>query len=246
MILLSSIVKAKLLSEMPRNVDYYKAKNESIGKERENNAINELNEKRELIISQAIKKSQHIDNEATKRANALIESAQKSSRKIMMDAEKKGYDQGYDQGLVDGAKASQQAAEQGLCEIQQLVELMKTEKMEAIERQEKDLILIAFEIAKKVMKQQVQIDENAIPKMLEEILHENEGSVKIYLSEYNKSLDFHIDKAISKKLRSISKNAKVVMVKEVDKIMVETEDGIVDMSLPVQLEQLETAIDDAF
>lgn len=247
MISLSSIVKAKQLTDVPpKPVEISMAAPEIGIAEIERTSIGEINEKKETILKQAIRKAKHIENEAKLRADALVESAMKSSREIMNDAEKKGYEEGYLRGLVDGANASEAAAEEGLIELRRLIELFGSEQRAVLERNEKDLIEIAFELAKKIMKQHVQADENAVQKMLEEIIMENEGSYKIYFSEYQKTLDIHIDKAIAKKLRNLTKDAKLVLIKEEDLIMSENEGGIVDMSVPVQLEQLKKAVDHAY
>jgi flagellar assembly protein FliH len=247
MISLSSIVKAKQLTDIPpKPVEISTAAHEIDISEIERTSISEINEKKETILKQAIRKAKHIENEAQLRANSLVESAMKSSREIMNVAEKKGYEEGYLRGLVDGANASETAAEEGLLELKRLIELFRTEQRAVLERDEKDLIEISFELAKKIMKQHVQADENAVQKMLEEIIAENEGSYKIFFSEYQKTLDIHIDKAIAKKLRNLAKDAKLVLIKEEDLIMSENEGGIVDMSVPVQLEQLKKAVDHAY
>lgn len=244
MILLSSIVKAKMLTNVPSApVDKGKAPQEIDSTEIEKTSIVEVNEKKEFILRQAITKARHIENEAQLRADSIMENALKSSREIMADAEKKGYEEGYLRGLVDGANASELAAEEGLHELKQLIELFKTEQKSALERNERDLIEIAFELSRKIMRQHVQTDENVIQKMLEEIVAENEGSLKIFISEYQKTLDIHIDRAAIKKLRHLTKDAKLVLIKEEDLIMSEYESGIVDMSVPVQLEQLKKAVD---
>ncbi len=244
MISLSSIVKAKLLTDIPPAppVDSIKAAPEIDIAEIERVGIGEMNEKKEIILRQALKKAKHIENEARLRADSIIENAMKSSREIMGEAEKKGYEEGYLRGLVDGANASETAAEEGLLELRRLIELFKTEQKAALERNDKDLMEIAFELASKIMKQHVQADETAVQKLLEEIVTENEGSFKIYFSEYQKTLDIHLDKAIAKKMRNLTKDAKLVLIKEEDLIMCENEGGIVDMSVPVQLEQLKKAV----
>lgn len=206
----------------------------------------EVNQQKESIIRQALSKAQHIENEARSRADSLLDSAMKSTRKIMEDADKKGYEEGYLRGLVDGASASESAAEEGLLELRRLIDLFRTEQKAELERNEKDLIEIAFELAKKVMKQHVQADESAVHRMLEEIVAENEESYKIYFSEYQKTLDIHIDKTAAKRMRNLTKDARLVLIKEEDLIMSENEGGIVDMSVPAQLEQLKKAVDRSY
>lgn len=247
MISLSSIVKAKQLTDAPPNpMESGRTAPQIDSAEIERTSLGEVNEKKESILRQALKKARHIENEAQVRADALVESAMKSGKEIMNVAEKKGYDEGYLRGLVDGANASETAAAEGLLELRHLIELFKTNQKSSLERDEKDLMEIAFELAKKIMKQHIQTDENAVLKMLEEIIAENEGSYKIYFSEYQKTLDVHIDKAIAKKMRNLTKEAKLVLIKEEDLIMTENEGGIVDMSVPVQLEQLKKAVDHVY
>jgi len=135
-------------------------------------------------------------------------------------------------------------AEEGLKEIQDLLEFLRDERQTALENRKNDMVAVAFEIATKIMKQQVIINENAISEMLEGIILENEEGLKIYLSEYQKTLDIHINKEISEKIQNLSKNAKVIILKEDDKIMIETKNGVVDMSLPVQINQLGKAIEE--
>ncbi|HWQ78045.1 MAG TPA: FliH/SctL family protein [Anaerovoracaceae bacterium] len=260
---MSSIVKAKQLVNMPPPVnksvsdcgvvtnngaaaDSGRAAPAANDAAAEKADIDEAKQQKEAIIRQGLNKASHIENEARSRADTLIDNAMKSSRKMMEDAEKKGYEEGYLRGLVDGASASESAAEEGLLELRRLIDLFKTDQKAELERNEKDLIEIAFEIAKKIMKQHVQADESAVQKMLEEIVAENEGSYKIYFSEYQKTLDIHIDKATVKKMRNLTKDARLVLIKEEDLIMSENEGGIVDMSIPVQLEQLKKAVDRSY
>jgi flagellar assembly protein FliH len=92
------------------------------------------------------------------------------------------------------------------------------------------------------MKHHVHTDEGAFLNMLDEIIRENEGIMKIYLSEYQKCLDIRIDKDMAKKIRSMLGDTKLVLLKEEDLIMAENESGIVDMSVPTQLEQLKRVV----
>lgn len=239
---MSRIVKAKMLycSSMGPDTGREKRENSYLKEAPINNR--EFYDNHEIIVKQAVKKAQQIEDEAKNRANALVEAAIKNSQKIQYDAEKRGFEEGYRKGFEAGEQASMKAAEQGLSELNEIVQTMNLEQEEAIKRQEKDLTQIAFELAKKIMKQQVQIDEETIPKMLEEIIQENRGEIRIYLSENQKFLDLLLDKAIGKKLRSLYKNTKVVFVKEADLIMIETENGIIDVSVSEQYGILEKAV----
>jgi flagellar assembly protein FliH len=249
MISLSSIVKARLLKYIPNSAEYMMdyTKKESAaetyaGEETPPYDTNGMIERQEALLNQAVKKSRHVESEAQRRADALIESALKSGREIMDNAEKQGYEEGYLRGLTDGALAAEDAAEESLTELRRLVENFKSVQQAVLKREEKNLLEIAMELSKKILRQQLHSDEDILLKMLDEIVLENEDSVKIYLSEYQKSLDVHLDKTIIKKIKGLSKDSKIVLLKDEDLIMCENESGIVDMSVPVQLEQLKKAI----
>ncbi|MGI6727445.1 MAG: FliH/SctL family protein [Anaerovoracaceae bacterium] len=237
---MSNIVKANSFSNIKYDNNDYEIK-ENVGLNKKSWS-QEMKNVRDSIIRQALKKSQHIEQEATKRANEIVECAFEQSQNIMKDAENKGYQEGYAKGLSEGTQNAGAKAEAGLKEIQDLIQSIQTEKQAAFERQEKELIRIAFEIAKKIMRQQVQIDENVIPDMLKELIHDEQEHVKIYLSEYQKTLDLYIDKNVLQKINNLSKNTNVIMVQGEDVIKVETENGIIDLSLNVQLDKLEEAI----
>ncbi|MDD2484857.1 MAG: hypothetical protein PHQ50_07545 [Eubacteriales bacterium] len=203
---------------------------------------NSMGEHRELIIQQALKKSQYIDNEAMKRADSLIEGAYKKCQQIMLDAEKKGFADGLARGMVEGEKLAAQKAEEGLSQIHAMLEIINAERAGAIMREEKDLISLAFEIAQKILRKQAEIDEDIIVGILEEVIAENQEELKIFLSGYNKTLDFHLDKNIAKRIKALSKNTKVVIVQGDDVILAETPSGMTDLSVSVQLKQLEEAL----
>lgn len=262
MISLSSIVKAKQLVNLPSmpadtvspapetgsfGADVGNSMDHSAaGREFDSAPADNLQEREAAILRQALKKAKHIETEAQLRADSILEGVTKTCRELMAEAEKKGYDEGYLRGLVDGANASEAAAEEGIMELRRLMDLFRTEERQALARNDRDLMEIAFELARKIMRQHVKVDDHAVQKMLEEIILENETSLKIYFSEYQKTLNIRIDQSIAKKLRALTKDAKLVLIKEEDLIMSETEGGIADMSVPVQLAQLKKAVDQGY
>jgi len=145
--------------------------------------------------------------------------------------------------LVDGANASCTAAEESLDGIKGLIALIKKEKQEFVKREEKNLLDLSFELARKIMKQAIHLDESIVEKMLREIVQENEGQITISMSEYQKTLELKVDRTLAKKIRAFSKESKVIFIKEEDVIMVETENEIIDMSIPTQIEHLKKALE---
>ena len=204
--------------------------------------IDDVKERRDSIIRQAIRKAQHIDSEAIKRSDALVDSAVRKCQQIMKEAEAKGYADGYANGLMQGTKKAEVVADASLAEIGQLIEAIKLEQSAARASQEKDLLEVAFQVARKIMKKEAQKDEDFILRILEEVVQENEEGTKIYLSEYNKALDLHIDRTFIERVQTRFKNTKVVLIQSEDTIVVETPSGLTDMSIHVQLGQLKDAV----
>ncbi len=202
----------------------------------------ESDKSRKRILEQAIRKSKHIYDEAVKRADAAIESARDESIFIKTEAEQRGYKEGYSKGLLDGAAEARKRSQEGLKELDDLVSAIRTERENAIRRYEKDILKIAFAISKKIMRQHIESDEDALLHMLEDMIHENEAGMRIFLPEYSKTLDVTIDKGTAKRLRKVFKNVKVIVTRDDDFIMAETENGMVDVSIPVQLKQLQDAL----
>lgn len=201
----------------------------------------EANQQMDDIVRQALETARQIESEARTKVDIILKSAEKA----LKEAEKKGREEGYLRGLVEGAEAAEAAAGESLQELRRMLEIFKSEEKDALTRSEKDIIEIAFEVARKIMKQHIHTDENALQKMLEEVILENEDSYKLYLSEYQKTLDIHIDKTLAAKLKGLMKDAKLTIIRDEDLIMAEKENGIVDMSIPAQIEQLKKAVEGA-
>ncbi len=248
---LSSIVKAKWVTQ--ENITLKTPSQNSF--EEKNNIRQQTNQTQELNQNEAEFEQ---NAEALQAANELMKNAIKSSQEIKQKSQEQGYSEGYaagyEAGHLQGIREGQQegllsataVTEVGLQEIREVVDCLNLERQTALENQEEDLLAIAFEISKKIMRQQVQEDEAVFLKIFDEVIHGDEENLKIYLSENQKTLDFHINREIAEKIKKLANKTKVIMLKDDDKIMVETDDAVIDMSLPVQLEQLDKAIEQSF
>lgn len=257
---MSSIVKAKWVSQMTIS--------EVVPIVNQPEA--EVDEEGQFIRNEEMAENQIDQNESVEAmhaANELMKEAIRASQEIKEKSQESGYQEGFSQGYAtgheegrkDGAQEGFQAGlkeglNDGLAqaaadidnkfqEINDLLEEILTERQRALDNQKKELLNIAFEIAKKIMKYQVQEDNDLFLRFFDEVIHGDEEDLKIYLSENQKTLELHINKEMAEKLKKLSKKSKVIILKDEDKIMVETNDSVIDMSLPVQLGQLEKAIE---
>jgi len=257
---LSSIVKAKWVSQISTPVVLPVVDHD----EADNDSEDQLDYDPAVADEQV---EQDDSVEAMHAANELMKEAIKASQEIKEKSQETGYQEGFSQGYVtgheeglkDGTREGFQAGlreglnegtlqaageiESKLQEIDMLLEVIHTERQQALDNQQKELLSIAFEIAKKIMKHQVAEDPDLFLRFFDEVIHGDEEDLKIYLSENQKTLDLHINKTMTEKLKKLSKKSKVIILKDDDKIMVESNDSVIDMSLPVQLEQLEKAVE---
>lgn len=257
---MSSIVKAKWVSQITAPVVLPVAHQPETETDNEGHVIHN-----EEIAENRIDHDESV--EAMHAANELMKEAIRASQEIKEKSQETGYQEGFSQGyatgheegLQDGTQEGFQAGlkeglneglaqaaaeiENKLREIDEILEQINLERQRALDNQEQELLDIAFEIAKKIMKHQVQEDRDLFLKFFDEVIHGDEEDLKIYLSENQKTLDLHINKEMSEKLKKLAKKSKVIILKDEDKIMVETNDSVIDMSLPVQLDQLEKAIE---
>lgn len=253
---MSSILKAKVIdklhepsgtSELVENLSIMESeceeKNEKNKGPSEKPFVDQTPTESEAILMQAIKKAHEINIEANGRYKEIIEDAQKEGCLIKEAAELSGYEDGYQKGLAEGLRIAAENAREGLSELQEIIETIKEEGRTALKFQEKHLIQLAFDLARKILKQQVEADKETIYRMLESIILENQRGVTIYLSEYHATLDIHIDKFLCSRIEKISSGNKLVIIKEEDDvIMLETDKGLIDLNVNGQLENLKDAI----
>ena len=198
------------------------------------NRMAEAAEKARTIIEDTLKEAEAIRLKALGEAADIMSEAELHAQYVVKKAEDEGYANGFIQGEINGHKKSIDNAAVMISEINSIAEEMKRLKLDAARDMERELICIALEAAGKVMRQQCRVDTGAVSKMLEEVIAETEGVIKIYLSELQNTLEMHLDKSIVKKIRSFAKDLKTVIVSEPDSILLETETGIVDLSIQVQ------------
>ncbi|MDR2770917.1 MAG: hypothetical protein LBB57_02640, partial [Clostridiales Family XIII bacterium] len=172
---------------------------------------------------------------AGEEAAGVARKAAKQAEQIKQDAESSGFEAGYARGAEEGRRAVLAEAAEAINELEALAECLRKERLEAVYREERDLILIAVEAAGKIMRQQCRVDMNAVSKMLTEVVRENEGVLRLYLSEFQHTLELHLDRNITKKIKHFADGLSTVLVKEDDSIMLETDAGVVDASVPSQL-----------
>jgi flagellar biosynthesis/type III secretory pathway protein FliH len=202
----------------------------------------EAAEAMEAMLRNTERECDGVREEAARDAEGIISAAWAEAGALRERAEREGFEAGLVRGAAEAEAMVRAEAEASLSEIKSLAEMIRAERAQALEREEMELVCIALEAAKKIMKQQCRVNAGAVSEMLEEAIAENEGVIKVYLSEFQHALELQLDKNITKKIRAFAKGMGAVIVKEPDSIMLESETGIVDVSVPTQLELLRESL----
>jgi flagellar assembly protein FliH len=240
------VVKSYLQYEVPPEVAEALKKAEAAGKTAARSAETET--AIQNVLDEARQEAEANLREADASAAAILREAERQAENVRQQAEEAGYAAGYSAGLAQGETEAREAVlaekAEAVEEIKALAAAMRAAREEVVVREEGDLIRIAMEAARKIMRQQCRVDGSAVSKMLEDIVRESDRPLRLYLSEFQNTLEFQLDKNITKKMRDFAGGLKTILVKDDDSIMLETETGVLDASIPSQLRILRDELTD--
>lgn len=205
------------------------------------------NDAYEAKINQALEDAKAIIAQAEADANNILQVAQEDRKKILENAHAEGYNLGYSDGMKAGSLDAKEEVAKTLDELAYFIEMLKMERMQTLEDEEKSLLALSFEIAQKVMRQQAKVDKSLIPQMVADVVREQESAVRVILTDYNQTLDCRIDEDIKEKIKMLLPGVKVQVVPNdgVDElIQIETSTGMVDVGVKGQLDRLKEAVAD--
>ncbi len=202
-------------------------------------------------ITRALEESKEILKKAEMDALRIVTAGEAECAKIKEEAKAKGYEEGYLEGVEAGKEESKSAsaelAKESLNEVEYLIEALKMERMQTYREEQEAIVQLSFEVAKKIMRQQIKVEKEAIPRMVEEVVKENETAVKVVLSEFNETLFTRIDRRMREKINELLPDTKVLIVPNdgsEEIFQIETINGMVDAAVSGQLGSLLDAVKD--
>ena len=254
---MSRIVKAKWVTQTTKVVESYPDK--QVSDDQLDHHPDQLTET--LEVQDEVETEEEIEEvdhqlEAIKAANEFMKNTLRASQEIKEKSQEEGFNKGYDEGyqlgfevgtqkgIEEGMRKADQKIEDALTEVQELALLLKEERDQVSAKLEEEVLMVAMEIARKIMRYEISQDETVFTNIFNEVIHEDDTGVKVYLSEYQKSVDLHLSKAVIDRIKALSQKSKVVVLKEEDRVVVETDQSVIDMSIPVQMEQIQKAIEE--
>ncbi|WP_291964886.1 FliH/SctL family protein [Caloramator sp.] len=201
-------------------------------------------------IVEEIKKNAEFDakkiiNEANKNALEIINNAKHNSKKILEEAKEEGYKEGLTKGYNDGYnKAILEAKEEAYKIIEKAnkyLEGIYTEVNGYVEKSKDDIINLAVEIAKEVLKSELSISSEAIINCAQKALSKVKQKSNIILK--TSINDYKILKLRQEELEQfIDSSSALIIVADSNlqngDIYLETNNGIIDATVETQLKTI--------
>lgn len=191
----------------------------------------------------------------------LLAGAMEEAEKIKEQARQEGYDigyqTGYDEGKMIGEENAKKEFEQ---QYEDMMKRLETEVISTIHQVEKTkeeflddhietLKDISVAVAEKIIQISLKSSEEIIKRMViasTEKLKKKEWA-KIYIGTSKESIQIQSDPNFMKELSNLSDNVKVIMMNEQEygTCIVELPDGIMDISVATQLENIKDILNNA-
>lgn len=227
----------------------YVRKEESL---EENNQL----EDRKSIEDEIRRSYENLGANILRKAKIEAEELLMQSRKTAIEIEKTSYEEGYAQGKENGFEDgyneglqkvkldTEDEVRENIKKSEKILECANSEYKEYLQKKEKDIIKLAFEMASIIAKRELQVPDGILP-LLEDVLNEAKGEENIII----KCNSIHI-KAISDKVDYYKKayaiKGEIFILEdpliESGNAIVEKNTGKAMIGLDIALEKLEEAL----
>lgn len=199
--------------------------------------------------------------EATEKAETLLEAAKKEAEQIRDDAYRTGYEQGKEDGWKDGEQAGRQQIyeeEQAAMEdriheltekINQYAADMEIEKTKILEEYLDDLKNISLAIGEKIVQTSLKSSSDVIKRMIIVATEKLKKTAwaKIYVAKTGEEMDIKGDVQLLKQLAKLSDNVKIVVMEDAEPgtCIIELPQEVIDISTGAQMENIRDILNNA-
>ncbi len=202
------------------------------------------------IIQAAIIAAEEMAINAREKAQHIMEAARQ-------EGEKQGKAEGFDAGYAEGMKKAENEMERRLNEERQLIasevaadiKAFSDEREKMIEYYIDDLKEIALAIGEKIVQTSLRSSAEVVERMIIKATEKMKkvGWAKIYIGGSGVGSEIQGDTDFLKSLSHIANNVKIVIIDEDEPgtCIVETPEGILDISIKTQLENIKEILNNA-
>ena len=253
--LLRNIIKASEYVTI-KNSTAFPSNNKNLQNNNENNSnksvINEAFDKAKQIMDAAEEFSIKKVQESTEKMNEesakiLRHSREDGFAKGFIKGKEEGIKAGYKDGYEDGFNKAQKKNQEVLNELTEMIKSVQDMKSEVIGKYEADIKKLSLEIAEKVIKRELSIDEKAMQSIILNSMdaYSNEEWIKIIVSPNTKSALINSDISIAEELKGVSNNIRIEAspdMKDGD-CTIDMPDRMIDSGVDTQLSNIKRELE---
>lgn len=210
----------------------------------------EYRKKYELISKEKKQILEHARIQAKQSASKILEDAYAQRDKIVNTAEteaKRLKEAARNEGYEEGIRESKKFVEERLKVLNQEIDGINRVQKDMFDEFNRDILDIAFNMTEKILKKTLEKDEKALLELVKSVLREEVGKSDLTVHLSNRA--YKMFEELEQQLDPIrEQSGRNINIKKEDipygDIKIETDEGIVDASISVQLENLKKFLDE--
>jgi flagellar assembly protein FliH len=190
------------------------------------------------------RQAREIMREAELFRDETIAAAQREAERLREQARRDGFQKGYEQGRIQALAETAETTDR----LVQLMGDLDRGKEALFKQQEQQLVDLALEIARKVVADRIEQDDESFVRIFKKAVEGLSGQKIVRLSVAERQLEFATSHADY--LRSMVQDAEKLEIQVIEgatpgTLIVDTGDESIDASVVKQLEVLEQTVEDA-
>lgn len=181
-------------------------------------------------------------------AKRVLAEAHRQADQMRQDAVRKGYEEGLQLGREEGLHLYQQAIDSLRDEVQKLVDAILAERQRLWEQMEPQVIDLVLEIARKVLREEIQARREATLSIIKHALRRVADTEHVRIRVHPD--DLQITREHREDFLAVCDGVKQIEIVDDQRVggggcVIETPNGTIDASLRTQMQTIEKALKEA-
>ncbi|GIV15899.1 MAG: hypothetical protein KatS3mg022_1334 [Armatimonadota bacterium] len=178
-------------------------------------------------------------------AKRVLAEAHRQADQMRQDAVRKGYEEGLQLGREEGLRLYQQAIDSLRNEVQKLIDAILTERQQLWQQMEPQVIEMVLEIARKVLREEIQARREATLSMIKHALRRVADTEHVRIRVHPD--DLQIAREHREHFLAVCDGVRQIEIVDDQRVggggcIIETPGGTIDASLRTQMQSVERAL----
>lgn len=180
--------------------------------------------------------------ETRENVQTMMAAYEEEGKKLSEEAKNKGYLEGFEQGFAQAQGEFKNQNDPKTRELDDLLEQVSNYREEQVAQNERDLLELVMTVSRKIIGREIKEDPRAVVTMLYGVLDQNrrEEHIRITVSPELMPVEAKASAEIRKLITQTAPSALVYVDEDAEEgtVIVETDNGITDMSVKTQMENI--------